>query len=281
MRMKNKSISVIIPVYNEEKYIGKCLSSLAKQSLLPLEIIVIDDGSTDDSFQVVKKLQPTIDNLILIKQRHQGPAKARNLGVNNSKGDILVFVDADMRLAKQYLKNLVKPIIKGKAIATFTKEEYVANPKNIWSHCWSINSYLPLNLHIDPSIPLLANNFRAIKKNIFLKTKGYKSIGYKDDISVLAQLPGIKAKVAQGAICYHFNPSDLKEVFFSARWMGRGEKTFSLRMLAMLSIFNSLRRGCIEAVRHKIPAFILFKIIFDFGFLIGMIQKKVLHTHVK
>lgn len=301
--MKKPTVTTIIPVYNEEKYIGECLDSLLKQTLKPLEIIVVDDGSTDGSVTIVKQLmryglrvrnqgKPSTRhpqtgnwitaNLILLKQAHQGPAKARNFGAKKAKGEILVFPDADMRFDEKYLERLVKPIVDGKALATFTKEEYVANPENIWSQCWSINSGWPINLHIDPEIPDEANNFRAILKDVFLKTNGYQNVGYGEDVTVLAQLKGVGAKVASGAICYHFNPSTLMEVFLSARWMGRGETIKrDFKSLLTYSFLNSLRRGLLESIKHKKSLFLIFKIVFDSGITVGLIERVIFNVHTK
>ncbi|MBI4057978.1 hypothetical protein HY405_01555 [Candidatus Microgenomates bacterium] len=183
-----------------------------------------------------------------------------------------------MRFDRRYIEKLIKPIEKRKAVATFTKEEYVANPGNIWSRCWNINSYLPQDLHIDPNLGDEANNFRAIGRDVFLKTKGYRDVGYGEDVTVLAQLPNIKSLVAPGAVCYHYNPESLAEVFTSARWMGRGE--LGLNPLIYL-LPNSLRRGIWEVVKHKIPHFLLFKVVFDFGVLVGIIERKLGGGHAK
>lgn len=283
--MKKSNASVIIPVYNEEKYILRCLDSLVSQTLTPLEVTVVNDGSTDSSklkISAFTKFTTDWQNFVLLEQKHQGPAKARNLGAKHAKGEILVFVDADMYFDQQYLENLVKPIIEGKAVATFTKEEYVANPENIWSQCWSINSYLPINLHIDPAMPQEANNFRAILKRIFLKSGGYEDVGYGEDVTVLGNLPGVKAKIAPGAICYHFNPSSLGEVFASARWMGRGEtvnKNFS--SILIFSFFNSLRKGIEESLKSRKPQFLLFKLVFDFGIFVGILERILFKIHKK
>lgn len=84
-------ISVIIPVYNGEKIITKCLDSLSRQTKKPDEIIVVDDGSEDRTRDVVKKFK----KIILLEQGHKGPASARNLGAKRAKGEILLFTDAD------------------------------------------------------------------------------------------------------------------------------------------------------------------------------------------
>lgn len=283
--MEKLSVSVIIPIYNEEKYIERCLSSLFKQTLRPLEIIVVDDGSTDSSKRKAQsaKLQAKIKNLILLEQKHRGVARARNLGAKKARGEILVFVDADMRFDRQYLEKLVEPIIAGKAVATFTKEEYVANPENIWSQCWSIDNYLPPTKRIPSDMPDKAWTFRAIKRDIFLKAGGYSDLGYGEDKSVLEKIGKPLAKVAPGAVCYHSNPASISEVFTSARWIGRGEwfKSNLLKALLTYSFFNSLRNGIQRGIKNKRPAYLIFKLVYDFGVFWGILERLVFKIHKK
>ena len=193
------------------------------------------------------------------------------MGSRYAKGNILVFVDADMKFDKKYLENLTKPIRTDHALATFTKEEYVANPESVWSRCWSINSYLPDFLHIDPNTGSMADNFRAIRHDIFQKTEGYKDIGYGEDVTVLAQLKGVRAKAAPFAICYHFNPSTLAEVFFSARWIGKSYKK-NIKHFLIYSFPNTLRKGVIGAIKNRLPEYLIFKFVFDFGIAVGQLQ---------
>ena len=79
---KNPLLSVIIPTYNEEKDIGECISTLLKQSYKKIEIIIVDDGSSDNTLNLVKKFR----QVKILIQNHQGPGKARNLGARKSKG---------------------------------------------------------------------------------------------------------------------------------------------------------------------------------------------------
>ncbi len=282
--MKNKTtVSVIIPTYNEEQYIIECLQSLFYQSHDPLEVIVVDD-STDDTWDILSRFkQPHARTAYhVFRTAHKGPAPARNLGAKKAKGDILVFVDADMRFHRMYLEKLIFPIEKNEAVATFTKEEFVANPDNIWSICWSINSYLPRNLRIDPKRPEWDMGFRAIRKDVFFKTKGYQDVGYGEDATVLSQLGNVRAKAAKGAICYHYNPSLLSEVFVSAKWMGKGPGVpHTVRSLLTYSIINSIRRGVIDSIRYKTGAFLIFKVVFDFGFFLGLSARMLGRSYVK
>lgn len=94
--MNSLKFSVVIPCYNASKWIEKALTSLESQNYKPLDVIVVDDGSTDDSIEVVNnyKQRSSLDILVL-SQKNAGPAVARNLGVSQSKGDYIAFLDAD------------------------------------------------------------------------------------------------------------------------------------------------------------------------------------------
>ena len=90
-------ISVVIAVFNEEKYIHNCLSSLIKQEYKPLEIIVVDDGSTDKTKGMIK------NKVSVFELKHQGTALSRNFGVSKAKGQIIVFLDADMEFPPDFI----------------------------------------------------------------------------------------------------------------------------------------------------------------------------------
>lgn len=86
-------ISIILPVYNAEKYIERALKSLVNQSYKNIEILCIDDGSKDNSYNIIKEFKD--ERIKLFKQENSGPAKARNVGLSNSKGEYIMFCDAD------------------------------------------------------------------------------------------------------------------------------------------------------------------------------------------
>lgn len=89
-------ISFIVPVYNTEKYIEKCIESIISSGIKDFEIIIINDGSTDNSFNICKLLKKKYEDIItLINQRNQGVSKARNKGLDIAKGDWIIFVDSD------------------------------------------------------------------------------------------------------------------------------------------------------------------------------------------
>ena len=88
-------ISIIIPVYNVQKYITQCLESCIRQSLNDIEIICVNDGSTDQSRGKIELLQKDYKNIILINQKNQGTGAARNTGIRRATGKYIVFMDAD------------------------------------------------------------------------------------------------------------------------------------------------------------------------------------------
>ena len=101
-----KLISVIIPVYNAEKQIEKCLKSVIEQTYDKIEIIVINDGSTDNSLNVIKECSKNDKRIRLINIQNKGVSAARNLGINEAKGEYICFIDADDYVDTNLIENL-------------------------------------------------------------------------------------------------------------------------------------------------------------------------------
>jgi glycosyltransferase involved in cell wall biosynthesis len=109
-------VSVIIPVYNEEKYIKKCLNALMKQTEKPEEIIVVDNNCLDNTIPIAKQFK----RVTVIKEKKQGITPARNAGFNKAKGDILIKLDADTILPDNFVKKIKEDFAKHKNIAGIT-----------------------------------------------------------------------------------------------------------------------------------------------------------------
>ncbi len=266
-------ISIIIPIYNEEKSIEDCLQSLSEQTYKDLEIIIVDDGSSDNSKVKIQnsKLQFNIQKLVLLEQKHLGPGVARNLGTSKARGDILVFVDADMTFERDFVKKLIQPILDKQAIGTFSKEEMVKNKDNFWSKCWNINKGLPIDRMHPKNYPDKQPVFRAILKKEFERAGGFTPIGYVDDYTISEKL-GVQAVAAPGAIFYHKNPESLKEIWNQARWVGKSEykrrKIKNENLMRLLAIIRysppfSFINGIKMAFQSNLLKFIWFKIIYD------------------
>ena len=102
--------SFIVPVYNTEKYLKKCLDSLVNQTYKDFEIIVINDGSTDKSSSIISKYQKKYKNIIVIDKENEGLSMARNRGVQKSSGKYIIFVDSDDYVSNKLLEEVDKKI---------------------------------------------------------------------------------------------------------------------------------------------------------------------------
>ena len=100
-------VSVIIPIYNVEKYLGRALDSLLAQSYQDWEAILVDDGSTDGSATIARQYQDKDNRFILTSQQNQGQAVARNMGIEVADGDYITMLDADDRLSADALEKAV------------------------------------------------------------------------------------------------------------------------------------------------------------------------------
>ena len=273
--MKIMKVSVIIPTYNEEKVIGECLRSLANQTYKDFEVIVVDDGSTDKTWEVLSELKVKNLKLKVVRGSHLGAGAARNLGTKSATGEILVFVDADMTFDKDFLKKLVEPIVLGKAKGTFSKEEYVSNWDNIWARCWNINENWEEKRRHPKNYTDFQPVFRAILKSEFERVNGFEAGGYDDDWSLYRKL-GYKARSAEGAIFYHKNPESLSEVYNHAKWVGKRKYKMGylgyLVALIRASLPVSLVLGLFKGIKNMELRFLIFKIVYDFGLSIGVLE---------
>lgn len=276
-KIREPRVSVIIAAYNEENHIEHCLETLVSQSLRPYEIIVVDDGSVDSTWEKLSALSKRQTLVKIYHKKHFEQATARNYGFSKSSGEILVFPDADYYFDRDFIKKLIAPIAKEEAIATYPTDELVANPENIWSECWNINAYLSPGKRLSANHPIRANNFRAIRRREFESAGGFSETGYTNDITVLNKLRLKEAGLSvRGAICYHYNPDSLQKVFASAFRKGsKGGISPTLVNFFIFSPFNTLRRGVLESIKHHKPQFILFKLAFDSGIILGLIFRLV------
>lgn len=277
-------ISVIIPTYNEKKVLERCIESLGAQTLTDFEIIVVDDGSSDGTLQILKNLKRSISSFRFIRQNHLGAGAARNSGAKISKGQILVFVDADMTFDKNFLAKLVDPIEQGRHRGTFSKEEFVANGGSVWAKCWSLNEGWEEGRRHPKGYPDHQKVFRAILKSEFERVGGFTPGGYNDDWS-LSEKVGYEAIDAPGAVFYHKNPDSLSEIFRHAMWVGKRKYKFGplgyLVGLVRSSFPFSLIVGTYYSVRFLLPTFLLFKIVYDFGIFIGILAFIFTHKGYK
>lgn len=111
-------ISVIIPVYNLEKYISKCLESVVNQTLRDIEIIIINDGSTDGTIECINKYSEVDSRIKIYTQKNQGVSTARNKGIELSKGEYITFIDGDDTVHTNMLEDLYIKSLENKTDMT-------------------------------------------------------------------------------------------------------------------------------------------------------------------
>lgn len=155
----NPKISVIIPVYNEEKYLKDCLDSIINQSLQDIEIICVDDGSTDLSPTILNRYKNNNFRITVLTQCNQGAGVARNYGLSIAKGDYVAFLDSDDKFDETMLEKMYNAAIKDDLDIIVCRTDRFDNTTGIKEECsWTINDFL-LPEHKPFSSLDIANNF--------------------------------------------------------------------------------------------------------------------------
>ena len=111
MSNKKNLVSIIIPIYNSEKYLNRCLSSITEQTYSNIEIVLIDDGSTDDSRSICLDWKSKDDRILVFSKENGGQGSARNYGIKVASGEYIVFVDSDDYIHPQMIEVLIHAVI--------------------------------------------------------------------------------------------------------------------------------------------------------------------------
>lgn len=220
-----ETASVIVPAYNAEKTIGKCLKALESQTRKPKEIIVVDDGSRDNTAKAAKEFR----GVKLIKQKHSGPAAARNRGAKRAAGSILVFTDADCEPAKSWLSNMLKPFsdkkISGVQGAYSTEQNSLIAR---FAQCEISERYAWMKSF--KYIDFIGTYSAAYRKKDFLDAGGFDesfpiASGEDPEFSFRLAERGKKLVFNPDAVVYHAHPNTLKKYlrqkFWRAYWRVR------------------------------------------------------------
>ena len=122
-------ISIIIPVYNVEKFLHNCLDSVLKQTYRNLEIILIDDGSTDNSGKICDNYAKIDNRIIVIHKENGGVSSARNVALKIAKGDYIVWIDSDDFISKNMITYLCEKILEFNADIYFFNYNIIKKDK--------------------------------------------------------------------------------------------------------------------------------------------------------
>lgn len=108
--MKQELISIVVPIYNTDSYLEKCIKSIINQTYKNLEIILINDGSTDNSLNIINKYKKQDNRIRVLNQSNKGLSECRNIGIKKSKGEFIAFIDSDDYVDLKYIEILYKNI---------------------------------------------------------------------------------------------------------------------------------------------------------------------------
>ena len=160
--------SIIIPVYNVEKYIKKCLDSVFTQTEKDYEVIVVNDGTKDNSMDIVKNYDVKIVN-----QKNQGLSEARNTGLKNAKGEYILFLDSDDYIEKDLLKELNKSIKNKPDLVRFQIREVFDTYKKDYNELSFTNKSGPEAFSIICNYHFVENAWAYLYKKSYLEENNF------------------------------------------------------------------------------------------------------------
>lgn len=128
MKADTPLVSIVIPVYNVESFLSECVESVLGQTYQTIEVILVNDGSTDNSGKACKQYALSDTRIKFINQRNQGVSSARNKGIDVASGDYITFIDADDAVHRDYIKNLAQDMLVYNATAVTTPVKDVVRP---------------------------------------------------------------------------------------------------------------------------------------------------------
>ncbi|CDB75077.1 glycosyltransferase [Clostridium sp. CAG:265] len=191
----NPEISIIVPVYNVEKYLKRCIDSILNQSFTDFELILVDDGSTDNSGEIIDEYAIKDERIKVIHKENGGLSSARNVGIEYSKGNYIAFVDSDDYINKNMYKILYKNAIKYNAEISICNFEYVYEnddvdeEQDIISEKISVNNNIESleKLYSSENIQFIVAWNKLYKKNLFEKIR-YDYGKYHEDEFIIHKL---------------------------------------------------------------------------------------------
>lgn len=199
MKSKTKKISIIIPMFNSELTISRTLDSILCQNIADYEIIIVNDGSTDNSKKIVESYAKKNDEIVLLNTDNIGPSHARNIGMKKSTGKYIMFIDSDDTIEpktfskmSQYMDDYdlivsgFSRIINGKKIDYIPKtnsdlstEDFLIQNYMFWSPCFKLIKKSCIKFDFDESLVISedlkfwVNNARFFKKYKYIETSTY------------------------------------------------------------------------------------------------------------
>ena len=192
-------VSVVVPVYNVERYLDRCIKSVCRQSYSNLEILLVDDGSLDRSGVMCEEYKKMDDRIKVIHKENGGLGDARNVGVENATGKYLLFVDSDDRIHENLVRDTVEVAEKNQAevvIFDYIGEEENGNLTDRFTFSFPVDQILKASREKELIMRSCSAVNKLIRKDFWSKSelKFPKGRYYED----LATIPKLMAKVQRG-----------------------------------------------------------------------------------
>ncbi len=206
-KRKNKKqplLSVVIPVYNEENTIEEIIKQVRNSSINSLELIVIDDKSTDNTKKILKKIQKDIDVLIL-KKKNGGKGSALREGFKKVTGKIVIIQDADLEYDPQEYRKLIKPILDDKADVVYGSRFMGADAHRVvyfWHY--TANNLLTLlsNIFTNLNLSDMETCYKVFRREI-IQSIELKENSFGIEPELTAKIAKKKVRVYEVGISYH------------------------------------------------------------------------------
>lgn len=222
-----QTVTILIPAYNEEKSIGKCVKSCLNQTRRVDEVVVVNDGSTDNTLNLLKSFGSKI-RIIDLKKNTGNKSKAQEIGLRCIKTDIFITTDADTRLHRNFVKNILKnfddPEVS--AVCGFIESE----KDNFYTRVREINYILSQTIYKKAqnevgAIIVLAGCSSAFKTDVFKKIVKFDHDNITEDLDFTykLKLADKKIKYDENAVVYTQDPNNFKSYFKQLyRWYSGG-----------------------------------------------------------
>lgn len=238
--MTRPLISIIVPVYNAEKYIKKCVDSLINQTYENLEIILINDGSKDNSYDILSQYEGRDPRIVLINKDNTGVSDTRNIGIDKATGEYIGFVDADDYVEPQMYEKLFDAIVSEGAdisCAGYLIEDE-DNAENIIPKAISEKTVYSGKSEIferylrqDYYTGIENGNWNKLFKSSVIKGVRYSKYAYGEDVEFLINTLKNSDKIVciEDTLYHHITNSD-----------GASQKKFNMRMMELVKVSDDV-----------------------------------------
>lgn len=244
--MEKTLVSVIVPVFNSEKFLEECLYSVLQQTYKNVEIICVDDGSTDNSWKIINDIKQKNNNVFCYKTNHLGQSNARNLGLSKSRGEYVLFIDSDDVIEKRTIENNLFLMENGKLdVSIYNMKCFFPN---FVSYVCFDNSYYN-NKSLEFCNPKLKDNaiqftnaaIGMFRKNFLEKNKikFQKGMIY-EDWEFMSQVMCAAEKICISSYPYYF----YRRGFALTTTSNTSEKCFDLFKAYYLARSNIIKNKC-------------------------------------